>query len=189
MQISIIDVINLLLSIGTAIFSFYVFQREQREKRFQTDIIIRAVVPTKRDNPMVTGVTYLEILLVNRSTLPTAIYNIELKIVPTKNHPKDLIVGKVLKGPNKITLETHNQGATDGSQLTDTFPVSVPPLESKNIVLGFQTEGVYGVTSIKGLKLQVTFIERGKSKKVIVGTLELKEKLNTMEDWLLLTVL
>ncbi|MGT2710989.1 hypothetical protein [Streptococcus oriscaviae] len=189
MQISIIDIINLLLSLGTAIFSIYVFQREQREKRFQTDIIIRAVVPTERQSAEVTGVTYVEMMLVNRSTLPTAIIDIELKIIPPRSHPKDLIIGKVLKGPNKITLGGFNHGQQDEPQLSDTFPVSIPPLESRNVVLAFQTEWIRSIKSIEDLRLKATFIDRGKSKQISIASEELKEKLITMRDWLWLTKL
>lgn len=184
MEFTIIDVINLLLSVSTAIFSFFVFRREQREKAFKTDVIIRAVVPTERLNPEKTGVTYVEMLLINRSTLPTAIVDIELKIIPPKSHPKNLIIGKVLKGPNKISQDRFNHGNKDEPCLSDTFPVLLPPLESKNVVLAFQTEWIYSVKSIEDLRLKTTFIDREKSKQISIPSKELRKKLTSMTDWL-----
>lgn len=183
----IIDIIAIFISISTATFSFYVFRREQREKAFQTDVLIRAVVPTERRRSKFSGVTYLEMLLVNRSILPTAIYDIELKIVPARKKPIDLIIGKILRGPNNISVGGHNNGEQDEPQLSDTFPVSIAPLESKNIVLVFQTEYIYGVESIKDLSLTITFVDRKKTKTVTIPSKTLKDKLIPLYNWVWLT--
>lgn len=180
----VVSIASALGSIASVALSIYVYRKGISDKKQNDKTEVLAVTSPERLVSQRLGVTYLEAITVNYSSMPIAIINATIHI--SAKNTNLAVSASAYFFPTTINTINHKTGSTLVDSFTnksDALPITIAPLNAKSYTLAFPTPGIMGVAK-EGCEISVE-METSRSKAIILTKQELLPKQITLEKYLI----